>query len=62
MLKHVQTISSVPRTLGADVKPVFSGGREQVGIKERGMARRMHLADMLNDVGEFGNALMVDLS
>lgn len=44
MLKQVQTMSSVPRTLGADVNFVFPGGREQVGVKENGMAREMHFA------------------
>ena len=44
MLKQVQTMSSVPRTLGTDVNFVFSGGREQVGVNENGMARGMHFA------------------
>ena len=44
MLKQAQTMSSVPRTLGVDVNLVFSGGREQVGVKESGMARGVHFA------------------
>jgi hypothetical protein len=45
MEKQAQTMSRVPRTLGTDVNFVFSGGREQVGVNESGMARGMHFAD-----------------
>jgi hypothetical protein len=45
MLKQVQMTSSVPRTLGVDVKFVCSGGKVQVGVKENnGMAEGMHFA------------------
>jgi hypothetical protein len=37
-------MSSVPRTLGVDVNFVFSGGREQVGVNDSGIAKGMHFA------------------
>ena len=44
MLKHVQTMSSVLRTLGVDVNLVFSGGREQIGVNENCIAMWMHFS------------------
>jgi hypothetical protein len=44
MLKQAQTMSSVPRTFGVDVNRVLSGGSEQVGAKDFGIAKGMHIA------------------
>jgi hypothetical protein len=51
MLKQVQTMSSVLRTLGVDVNFVFSGGKEQVGVNENVIAKEMHFAGTVGGVG-----------